>query len=186
MRDRFVLRAGPANERIARAQDDRRVRSGASGLRQLALQRPACIVRVGGDVAFAQVPEQRRDELARRVGSTATKTSTVSGSTVRCTTLLHRDQQPLDPCAEADPGRRRAADLLDEVVVAAATGEDRVLVLERPDELPGRAGVVVEPADERRDELVADAGCVEVGADRGEVLDAGRAEGVADRRRGLE
>src|SRR5439155_13076080 len=50
-------------------------------------------------------------------------------------------------------------------------------------ELPGRACVVVEPTHERRHELVLDAERVEVASYLGEMLAAGIAQRVADRRR---
>src|SRR5207253_587963 len=85
---------------------------------------------------------------------------------------LDREQEALDPCSEPDPGRRWTTDLLDQPVVATAAA-DRVL---RPDrlvlELESRTRVVVEPANERRHELVAHAVGVEEGAHRGEVLAA--------------
>ena len=67
------------------------------------------------------------------------------------------EEQPLDPGAEADSRRRRAADLLDETVVAPAAA-NRVLRAEGlADELERRTRVVVEPAHERRHEPVRDA-----------------------------
>src|SRR5204862_7439622 len=86
---------------------------------------------------------------------------------------LERDQQPLDAGSEADPRRMGAAERFCEAVVAPAAGERRLRPAFRPDELPGRARVVVEPADERRDELVANADGVEVAADLAEMLAAG-------------
>ena len=97
--------------------------------------------------------------------------------------LLERDQEPLDPGAEAERGRRRPADLLDQAVVAAAAADRRLRAVLRADELEGRARVVVEPAHEGRDELVGDAVRVEVAANRGEVLAALVAERLADRGR---
>src|SRR5205823_1264022 len=94
-----------------------------------------------------------------------------------------RAEQPLEPGAEPDRRRGRPADLLDEVVVAAAAA-DRALRADRlVHELERRTRVVVEPADERRRELVAHAVGVEVAADGGEVLAAGVAERLADLRR---
>ena len=119
-------------------------------------------------------------------GSTATKTSTAGAAAVGDAFVLDRDQQPLDPGAEADARRGRPADLLDEVVVAAAAGDGRVLVVHRADELPRRARVVVEPAHQRRHELVGHPRRIEIGADRGEVRRARLAERVADLRRVLE
>ena len=90
------------------------------------------------------------------------------------------------PAPKPIPGRRRPTDLLDQVVVAPAAGDGRVLVLDRPDELERRPRVVVEAAHERRDERVRHARRVEVGPDRGEVLDACGAERLADLRRLVE
>ena len=126
------------------------------GLGQLALERAARVVGVAprrpraaqlGEPARtsrrgARLARARRRRRCRRLGaSTPASSSAISSRSM--------------PGAEADAGRRRPADLLDEAVVAAAAGDGRVLVLHRPDELPGRARVVVEAADERRDELVA-------------------------------
>ena len=125
-------------------------------LRQLALERAARVVRVARDAAprgARRASPRRRSRGAS--GSSTKKTSIAGGSAVADALVLQREQQALDAGAEADAGRRRPADLLDEVVVAAAARERRVLVLERADELPGRARVVVEPADERRHEPVA-------------------------------
>src|SRR5204862_2201922 len=97
--------------------------------------------------------------------------------------LADGEQQALEARAEADSGGRRAADLLDEPVVAAAAA-DRVLRADRLVlELEGRARVVVEPAHERRHELVADAERVEVLAHPREMFSALVAERVADLRR---
>jgi hypothetical protein len=63
---------------------------------------------------------------------------------------LEREQQPLDPGAEADARRGLAAELLDQAVVAAAAA-DRALRADRlVDELERGARVVVEAAHERR------------------------------------
>src|SRR2546423_11362736 len=97
---------------------------------------------------------------------------------------LAGEHQALEAGAEADRGRRRAADLLDEIVVAAAAADRRRLrALVRPDELERRARVVVEAAHECRLERVRDSVEVEVLADAREVLRALVAERVADLRR---
>src|SRR5437764_5605 len=60
--------------------------------------------------------------------------------------LPEREQQALDARAEANPRGGRAADLLDQAVVASAAA-DRVLRSDRLVlELEGRARVVVQPA----------------------------------------
>ena len=85
--------------------------------------------------------ERRGRDRARRFGVDALE--------------LEREHEPLDAGAEADARRRRPADLLDEIVVAAAAADRRRLrALVRADELERRARVVVEPADERRVERV--------------------------------
>ena len=137
--------------------------------------------------SVAQVAQERRRRArAARPARRAMKTSTAGASAVATPSSSIAISSRSIPAPKPTPGRRRAADLLDQVVVAAAARDRRVLVVHRPDELPGRARVVVEPAHERRDELVVDARRVEVGADRGEVLDARVAERLADLRRGLE
>ena len=60
-------------------------------------------------------------------------TNTSSRGALRAEALvLEREHQPLDAGAEADPGRRRAADLLDEAVVAPAARDHRALPLSGP------------------------------------------------------
>ena len=164
-----------------RADDDGRRCSKPRRLGELPLERAPRVVRVA---CHAASPAARRATGSRaraaRPVSSAKKTSIVGGSRCCDSLFLQRDQQPLDTGPEADPGRRWAADLLDEVVVAAATRQRRVLVLERADELPGRARVVIEPANERRHERVADTDSVEIRANRREPARARRAQRVAD------
>jgi hypothetical protein len=62
--------------------------------------------------------------------------------------LVEREDQPLEPGAEPHTGGGPAAELLGEAVVAAAAAERAGRSAFRPDELPSRAGVVVQPADE--------------------------------------
>ena len=100
--------------------------------------------------------------------------------------VLEREQQALDAGAEADPGRRRTADLLDEPVVAAAAADRRVRVLVGTDELERRARVVVEPAHERRVEHVRHAVEVELRAHLVEMRAAVVAQRLADLRRVVE
>ena len=109
------------------ADDDRRRRSESSGLGQLALERASRVVGVGGDAGAAQLGEPREHALARR--AVVEREEDVDARRARRldALLLHREQQPLDAGAEADAGRRRAADLLDEPVVAAAARDRRVL-----------------------------------------------------------
>ena len=56
-----------ADERVVGAEDHGRRRARAAGLRQLALERAAGVVGVGCDAGVAQVFQERRHELARRV-----------------------------------------------------------------------------------------------------------------------
>src|SRR5687768_12260475 len=104
----------------------------------------------------------------------------------RTPSIVEWEGDPLDARPEAGPRRGRPADFLDEVVVAPATRERRVLVLERSDELPRGAGVVVEPADERRLDSISDSSGVEVTADDPEALRARGTQRLADLRRFVE
>ncbi len=102
-------------------------------------------------------------DAARSASSSTTKkTSIASGGGRAPPSRLEREQQPLDPGAEADARRRRAADLLDQAVVAAAAADGRLRADRLVHELERRARVVVEAAHERRHELVRDAVGVEV------------------------
>ena len=153
VRDRFVLRTG-AWIALAGADDHGR---GAT-------ERPAC---VGGPFS-----ERPRSRCRRRRRSPAAPSA--AEARARATRRVDREEdvdgrwsrrsrRPRPPSrAAAARARRRsrppasgAADLLDQPVVAAAAGDRRVGAVERPDELPRRARVVVEPAHERRHERVA-------------------------------
>src|SRR5207253_5561900 len=99
--------------------------------------------------------------------------------------LADREQKALDTGAETDPRCGRAADLLDQPVVASAAA-DRVLGADRLVlEFERRARVVVEPPHERRDELVRNAVGIEEAPHLCEVLTAPVAERLADLRRAL-
>ena len=92
-------------------------------------------------------------------------------------------QHALDPGRPADARRRRPAELLDQAVVAspapdAALGAERVAR-----ELEHRARVVVEPAHERRVDLVRDVDGVEQRADGREVVAVVGVEPVEQSRR---
>src|SRR3954447_19064478 len=90
---------------------------------------------------------------------------------------------PPAPRPEADAGRRRPADLLDQAVVAPAA-TDRVLRTDRlVFEFERRARVVVEAAHECRLKVVGDAVRVEERAHASEVLPAFTAQRLADLRR---
>ena len=173
-----------ADRGTVRADEDEGAPAEPAGLGQLALARAAGVVGVGGEPGAAQlgldaqqvgtrsalVEEQERVD-ARRAGRLVG---------------LRGEQEPLDARAEADARRRRPADRLDQAVVAAAAA-DRVLRADRRVlELEGRPRVVVEAAYEGRRELVGDAHRVQVLANGREVLTAGVAQRLADRRRAAE
>ena len=152
---------------------------------ELALERAARVVGLAATPARRSSASQRRPVARARPRPRPGRRRSRGGRRLDAL-LLHRDQEPLDARAEADPRRRRPADLLDEVVVAAAARDRGVLVLGRADELEGRARVVVEAAHEGRDEHVGDAHRVQAGTDGREVLDACLAQRLADLRRLVE
>ena len=96
---------------------------------------PACGCASGNE----QVDELGRERAARR-----------RASSIRST-----------PGGPAGGGGRRAAELLDQAVVAAAAADPGLCPERVAGELEQRARVVVEAADERRVDLVAEAGVVE-------------------------
>ncbi len=83
---------------------------------------------------------------------------------------LGRKQDPLHARRPADAGRRRATELGDQPVVAPTAAEGALGTQPRGLELEQRARVVVEPAHERRVDLVGDARVVEQRAHGREVL----------------
>ena len=113
--------------------------------------------------------------------STAKKTSIV-GLLGLDTLLLQRENEAIDAARDSDRRRRRAADLLDQVVVATAAGQRELRAERIGHELERRARVVVEPADEGRHEPVLDPVGVQVAADRVEVRLALVAQRLADLR----
>ena len=167
--------------RSVAAHDDRGGGAEACRLGQLALQRPSRKVRVGRD---AEPPELRQppSDLLPRCSLLEREEHRDRRDVTRRTRIFHGDHEPLETRAESDAGCRRTADLLDEAVVAPAARDRRVLVLHRADELPRRPRVVVETPDERRDERVGDARCIEIGSHPGEHLHTLRAERLADLR----
>src|SRR5919199_4754909 len=175
VRERAVLLAPPPQDHAVGAGEEHHARTEPFALCELPLRRPAGVVRVAADPAATKLAHQRK----------CTRTVPFAEAHEHVDPRLRlleveREEQPLDPGPEADPGRGRPADLLDEVVVAAAAA-DRALRADRlVHELECRARVVVEPAHERRCELVADAVGVEVAAYGVEVLAAGVAERLAD------
>ena len=95
--------------------------------------------------------DEREGALAPAPSGAATKTS-ARGSRLG---LVEREQDPLDPGGPAAAGRRRAAERLDQAVVAPAAADRRRLRVEALGlELEHGARVVVEPADEGAVELV--------------------------------
>src|SRR5207248_186647 len=108
-------------------------------LRQLPFARAPRVVRVGAD-ALAPQPHH-----LRQVGTRLAEEEDVDpGLPRRFDSLaLHGEDEALDAGTEADRGCRRAADLLHEVVVAAAARQRRLRAALRTHELPGRSRVVV-------------------------------------------
>src|SRR5204863_8501968 len=99
----------------------------------LTLQRAARVVDVGTQAAAAELGEDRQRLLGlgddedldrRRLGADPL--------------ALGREHEPLDPGPEPDRRRRRAADLLDQVVVAARPADRRLRALLGPAELERR------------------------------------------------
>ena len=161
--------------------DDDAFGAEAARLGVLALDGAAGEIGVGLDAGLAQLGELAENGGA--VGAVGDDEEEVDPLLLRLGRALEREQEPLDPGAEADAGRVRAAERLGQAVIAAAARERGLRAALRADELPGRPGVVVEAPHQRRHELVTDAGGVEVVTDLGEVLTAGVTERVADRRR---
>ncbi len=90
------------------------------GLGQLPLERTSGVVGVAGEAAASQLCHQRQDLLPG--GAVDGEEDVEARRLGRDPLLLEREQQPLETGAEADPRRRRPADLLDQAVVAAAAG----------------------------------------------------------------
>ncbi len=138
------------------------------GLLQLTLQRAAGLLELHAQAASRSSPRERERRRARVGARPAPRTrrracrlsaSPSAASRIRST-----------PAAKPTPGSAGPAELLDQAVVAAAAAE-RVLRAERAgSELEHRARVVVEPAHERRVDLVAEARVVEQRPHRREVL----------------
>ena len=103
------------------------------------------------------------------------------GASTPCS--IERSTMRSIPLANPTRRRRRAADLLDQIVVAAAPAERGLRPERLAHELEGRARVVVEPAHEGRRQPVLDPVGVEVPADAGEVRLALLAQRLADLRR---
>ncbi len=155
------------------ADDDREVGMVAVGRLELLAELAAREIGPGRDPGC---PEVRRDpQPGDGVGRVGTDDDRDRSWFRRCcdTGLGQCQKEPVEADPEADPGRRPAAEHLDEAVVAAAAAE-RLLLALAPDDvvLERRPGVVVEAADEAGFQPVRHAERVEVGADRGEVLGA--------------
>ena len=99
---------------------------------------------------------------------------------------LDDQREPLLPQREADARRRRAAQRLDQPVVAPAAGHGRLGPERVARELEGGPDVVVEPADEPAVDGVRDPERVEPGLHRVEVGGAAVAEPIEQARRLLE
>ena len=182
MPDGFVRSLRPADRRAVRADDDGHRSAEPAGLCQLPLEGPPRVVRLAGDAAATELREPHGDLLAGCLLLDGEEDIRPRCLHVRDAFLLHREEEPLDPGSEANARSRRSPDLLHEVVVAASARESRVLVLQRADELPRRARVVVEAANESRNEGVSHSDRVEVALDDGEELAAGRAQRLTDLR----
>src|SRR6266550_4684919 len=107
-----------ADGRLAAVDDDRPTGAEAPGLADLALLGAPAVVHVGPETAAPQLRQQ--GQHARAVGSLAEDEVNVELVSVG-RAVPDREQEPLDSGAEADRGRRVAADFLDQAVVAAAS-----------------------------------------------------------------
>src|SRR5437016_5135427 len=94
-----------------------------------------------------------------------------------------REQDPLDARGPAGRGGWRAAELLDEAVVATASADAALRAEGVRGELEDGPRVVVEPAHERRVELIGHGGLLEQFAHGGEVLEVVVVEMVDEARR---
>ncbi len=156
------------------------------GLRQLAFQGAACVVSVGRDPRPPQLGEQ--DRALRRAARcrSATRNTSIRVGSAAIPSSSSASSSRSRPAPKPMPGVGRPTDRLDEPVVAPAAADGRVRVLERGDELEGRARVVVEATHERRVEDVRHAVEVELRAHPVEVLAAGFAQRLTDLRRPFE
>ena len=118
-------------------------------------ERPASSICALRPCAPRLVGELERGALRlRRASASATNRST---ELARDRQLAGGQQHPLDPRRPARGRRRRAAELLDQAVVAAAAADARLRAERVGGELEHGPRVVVEAAHERRIELVAEA-----------------------------
>ena len=160
--------------------DDRNVaRAKAVGVLELALQRAP------GELHLrARPPRAPRGELERGRAPAPRVARRRRGRRRRPRRLLAgRHQHPLDSRRPADARRRRAAEQLDEPVVAPAAADARLRAEGVAGELEDGAGVVVEAAHQRRVELVARRRRVEQPRTAREVLGVVGLEAVEQARR---
>ena len=113
------------------------------------LQPAAAEVGVGRH-AGARGPRPAARAAAARACSAITANSTSPPARGAAGGRARARAQPLEPGAEADAGRRRAADLLGQAVVAAAARDRDLGASPAALQLPGGARVVVEAAHQRR------------------------------------
>ena len=142
------------------------------------LPRPAVEGAVGADACGAQLEGRHRAPPSPPVVSITNTSRRAAGSGKTPSASQARRMRSM-PEAEADAGRRWAAEVFDQAVVATAAPDGVLRRLERGrGELERGARVVVEAADEARIDLVRDAGRVETVSDAGEVRPAVVAEPV--------
>src|SRR6185312_4323108 len=100
----------------------RRSPSRRARLRELALERAACVVEVGAQAPPAQLLDERQRARLRLGLLDRHEDVDLLGCRLDAR-RLERQQQTFDSGAEADSRRRLAADLLDQPVVAAAAAD---------------------------------------------------------------
>ena len=167
----------------AAAGEDQRVpRADAVRLLHLALDRPVREIEVGGQTRPAQLGHQREGARRGPRRRPPRRPHLARAGRLRSAVLLEREGDAVDPESPAAARCRRAAELLDQAVVAPAAPDSRL----RPEalalELEDRARVVVEPADQGRVELVGDAIRLEKLANPLEVLGVRLVEAVKQSR----
>ena len=127
-------------------------------------ERPACSI-------CARRPASRSScASTKHLAGCASATATNTSALPVVLGLAGGKQDPLDARRPAHARSRRAAQLLDQAVVAAAAAERRLRPQALGLELEHRARVVVEPAHERGIDLVGHPGLVEQRPHLGEVL----------------
>ena len=149
------------------AQDGNVAGAGAVGLLELALERAPGELLLDGEPR-ARAP--RRPARTPRTPRSSWRDEEVDDRRAAPAARSAASSIRSMPGRPAHAGRRRAAEQLDEPVVAPAAADARLRAERVGGELEDRARVVVEAAHERAVELVVDAGGVEPRADLGEVL----------------